>query len=248
MSEIVTGKRGIRYRLIGEQDLISRFIREYGEYEPELQAVSSDIIKAKRGQVIDVGANMGTYCIPLAKQFPDIEIIAFEAQQTIFKQLVENIELNSAKNVLPVHLGLSDREEDIVTSVPHYATEPNIGAFSLDEQVRQNRYEVETVGPDETVRLMPLDTFEFTDVLLMKIDVEGMELRVLAGSGNTLRANHYPPLLFEAWASMPWFDERRRELYRYLDDLGYKIIQVGDNNIAQHVSRNDYRHFEFEAL
>lgn len=248
MSEIVTGKRGIRYRLIGTHDLISRIIRQHGEYEPELQMVSAHILDGRRGKLIDVGANMGSYSIPLAKQFPAIEIIAFEPQLTIFRQLTGNIELNDAGNVLPIHLGLSDQEEDIVTTVPEYETEPNIGAFSLDELVRKNQYEVQTVGGNETVRLVPLDTFEFDDVLLIKIDVEGMELKVLAGATDTLRANNYPPILFEAWAWASWFEERRRALFRYLDATGYRIIQVGNNNIAQHASRDDYRHFKFAGL
>ena len=248
MAEIVTGKHGIRYRLIGTQDLISRIIRHHGEYEPELQMVSAHILQDRRGRLIDVGANMGSYCLPLAKQFPAVEIIAFEPQQAIFTQLTANIELNDACNVLPIHLGLSDKDEDIVTTVPDYATEPNIGAFSLDELVRKNQYEVQTVGGNETVRLVPLDTFEFDDVLLMKIDVEGMERKVLAGAVNTLRANNYPPILFEAWAWASWFEERRRELYGFLDATGYRVIQVGNNNIAQHASRDDYRHFKFAAL
>jgi FkbM family methyltransferase len=245
MSEIVTGKRGIRYRLIGTNDLISRIIRHHGEYEPELQLVSAHILNGKQGEIIDAGANMGSYCIPLAKQFPAVEIIAFEPQKTIFRQLVGNIELNDATNVRPIHLGLSDKEEDIVTTVPSYETETNIGAFSLDDLVRNNQYEVQTVGDRETVQLVPLDTFEFENVLLIKVDVEGMELKVLRGATNTLRANNYPPILFEAWAWASWFDERRRELYRYLEDTGYRIIQAGNNNIAQHASRDDYRHFKF---
>jgi FkbM family methyltransferase len=248
MSEIVTGKRGIRYRLIGQRDLISQYIRLHGEYEPELQLVSAHILAGRQGHVIDAGANLGSYSIPLARQFPQIEIIAFEPQRTIYRQLVENIELNDATNVLPVHLGLSDREADVATTVPHYETESNIGAFSLDEEVRQNQYEVKTAGGEETIRLVPLDTFEFANVRLIKIDVEGMELKVLAGATETLRASHYPPILFEAWAAASWFEERRQKLYRYLEDMGYKVMQFGNNNIAQHVSRDDYRHFQFEAI
>jgi FkbM family methyltransferase len=244
VSEIVTGKRGIRYKLISKADVISCFIRHQGEYEPELQMIAAHILKDKQGQIIDIGANMGSYAIPLAKQFPAIDVIAFECQRTVFRQLVDNIELNDARNVRPIHLGLSDREEDIATIVPQYETEPNIGAFSLDELVRKNQYEVKTAGARETIRLVPLDTFEFEDVLLIKIDVEGMELKVLTGAANTLRSNNYPPIVFEAWAWATWFEERRKELYKYLEAAGYRIIKIGNNNVAQHLSRDDYLHFK----
>ena len=71
---------------------------------------------------------------------------------------------------------------------------------------------------------------------MIKIDVEGMELKVLKGSLDTLEKNNYPPFIFEAWTWKPFYQARRQELYDYLNELGYNIIVFGENNLAQHRS------------
>lgn len=238
MGEVITGKNGVKYCLTSQHDAISRVIRLDGELEPELHQVTSHIINGRQGRVLDVGANMGTYCLPLSRDFPDVEFVAFEVQRTVLDQLISNISLNNAKNVVAIHAGLSDKAETIVVTIPHYESETNIGAFSLDEEVRNSdTYLVKTIGETESFSLLPLDTFAFKDVLLIKIDVEGMELKVLRGAKDTIKENHFPPILFEAWTWIPWFQERRKRLFEYLEGMGYRITQLGENNIAQHTSR-----------
>jgi hypothetical protein len=118
--------------------------------------------------------------------------------------------------------------------VPDYATETNIGAFSIDEEVRGNEYECATKGMFETIDAEPLDRLDIQDFIpLIKIDVEGHELEVLDGALETIRANEYPPIIFEAWTWKPWYAERRKELFEFLQDLGYEITEIGQNNLAQ---------------
>ena len=59
---------------------------------------------------------------------------------------------------------------------------------------------------------------------MIKIDVEGMELKVLKGAAITLEKNNYPPIIFEAWTWKPFYQARRKELYDYLNEIGYNII------------------------
>lgn len=243
MDEIVTDKNGIKYRLLSQQDLIGRLLKIDGEFEPETQQITKYVIAGKEGRVLDVGANMGTYCIPLAKAYPHIEFVAFEVQQKFFEQLKENISINGVYNINSIHSGLSDKTELIAASIPKYELETNIGGFSLDEEVRRNDYEVSTVGGIETFSLVPLDSFNLKNILLIKIDVEGMELKVLAGARTTLKENGFPPILFETWSWKPWFQNRREEIFKFLRDLGYQITQFGNNNIAQHSSRSDALEF-----
>jgi len=243
---IIQTKDGVRFRLLNEHDRIGRFLRNEGSYEPQLQKITQqllDRLTPRTGLLIDAGANMGTYCLPLARHNPAIRVAAFEVQARVFAQLEENIALNALPNVKAYHAGLSDRAETVTASIPDYETEANIGAFSLDPEVRDNDYEIASQGGTEEFPLRTLDSFGFRDVLLLKVDVEGMEAKVLQGARRTLAANNFPPILFEAWTWKSFYRTRRDELARALTDTGYRITPVGENNIAQHVSRGDTVNF-----
>ncbi|HEY6898720.1 MAG TPA: FkbM family methyltransferase [Rhodocyclaceae bacterium] len=245
MGKVIEGIGGIKFQTIGTHDLISRALADRGGYEPEILEISRHIIRLNGGRVIDVGANIGTFCIPLAKEFPNTAFTAFEAQPAVYAALLDSIALNGVSNVEAIKQGVSDCAETISASIPDYENEPNIGAFSLDAEVRANDYEVKTVGGMETFSLVPLDDFNMTDVALLKIDVEGMEFKVVAGAAKTLRDSNFPPIIFEAWTWKPFYLPRREMLYQYLQEMGYEIIQIGQNNLAQHCSRANKLHINF---
>jgi FkbM family methyltransferase len=136
--------------------------------------------------------------------------------------------------VYTYELALSNEDADIELAMPDYAKETNIGAFSIDKEVRKNEYECATVNTTDKIQLVPLDFLTFSDVKLIKIDVEGHELEVLRGGIETIKANNYPPIIFEAWTWKPWYQEKRKSLLEYLEGHGYQIQQLGENNLAQH--------------
>jgi hypothetical protein len=120
--------------------------------------------------------------------------------------------------------------------LPDYSTELNIGAFSLDDEVRQNGYECPSSGNTELISVIKLDTLNIDDINLIKIDVEGLELAVLLGAKDTIERNGFPPIFFEAWARKKWFEPRRKELFDYIESIGYEITNIGEDNVAQHSS------------
>jgi FkbM family methyltransferase len=182
--------------------------------------------------VLDIGANLGTFCVPLAQKIPALKFHAFEPQRIIYYQLCANTIINSLGNVYTYEAGLSNQEADLELDVPDYATETNIGAFSIDKEVRENEYECKTSGGKEKMILMTLDGIGFENVRLIKIDVEGHELEVIKGGIETIKKNNYPPIIFEAWTWKPWFEPKRKALLEYLEGHGYKIQQLGQNNLA----------------
>jgi FkbM family methyltransferase len=190
----------------------------------------------KLGCVLDIGSNVGSFCVPLAKKYPQFVFHAFEPQRVVFYQLCSNILLNRCDNVFAKNLGLSSEPDSFYIQLPDYSTETNVGAFSLDEEVRQNEYECPSAGEMELISVIKLDSMELDDIKLIKIDVEGLELSVLTGARDTLERNGFPPILFEAWANKEWFQPRRQELFSYVESLGYEILNIGQDNLAQHSS------------
>jgi FkbM family methyltransferase len=225
---------GNQYLVFKGKDLISNAVKQQG-YEVEVFALSHKILeKHQDGVVLDIGANMGTFTIPLAKRNPHLTFHSFEAQRIIYYQLCANTFINGLNNVHCHHRGLSDKRGRLQLVVPDYANETNIGAFSIDEETRKNDYECPTQGATESIILSPLDDGEHKNVRLMKIDVEGHELEVLKGAKKTLKENNYPPIIFEAWTWKPWFEPKRKALFEYLEGHGYEIQQLGHNNLATH--------------
>lgn len=222
----------LNYALFKHSDIVSNHVRA-GGYETELQVESAKLLAGHSfGIVLDIGANLGSYTVPVAKAHPHLKVLSFEPQRIIYLQLCANLFLNRLDNVLPYQYALSDAEWQENLETPDYAIEHNIGAFSVDPAVRAKEYEVQSHGAVETIYATLLDRFKLNDVRLIKIDVEGHELEALCGAYETLQANNFPPIIFESWT---WkFEDKRKALFAYLKDLGYEITEIGQNNLAQH--------------
>lgn len=220
----------LNYALFKHNDVISNAVRT-GGYEKELQDLSGKLLSSYTdGIVIDIGANLGSYVVPVAKQHPHLQFEVFEPQRIVYYQLCANIFLNRLSNVYAHNVGVSNETRITSYTLPNYAEETNIGAFSIDFDTRAKDYEVKTEGVIERMPIIDLDSMQYEKVRLIKIDVEGHELQVLQGAEYTLSENNYPPIIFEAWT---WkFPEKREAVFDHLESLGYEITQYGQNNLA----------------
>jgi len=220
----------LNYALFKHSDIVSNHVRA-GGYETELQIESAKLLAGcTSGVVLDIGANLGSYTVPVAKAHPHLQFHSFEPQRIIYYQLCANTFLNRLDNVYCYQYGLSDAEWAEPMAMPDYSQETNIGAFSIDKPVRENEYEVRTEGATEWINCVKLDVLQLKNIKLIKIDVEGHELAVLYGAHKTLEENNFPPIIFESWT---WkFPEKRAKLIAYLEDLGYEITTIGQNNLA----------------
>ena len=225
---------GIQYILFKKDDIVSNNIRA-GGYEPEIIELALRLLMPHpNGIVLDIGANIGSFVLPLARKLPKFQYHAFEPQRIVSYQLCANVLINALDNVRVHNFAISNHTNRIMLPMPDYFKEVNIGAFSINPEVRANEYECTSVGDTEAVDTKTLDflLYQWNDVRLIKVDVEGHELEVLKGAVKTLEANNYPPIIFEAWTWKPWFEAKRKELFEFVNSLGYDIKEIGENNLA----------------
>lgn len=125
---------------------------------------------------LDIGANNGCYCIHLADVMgPGARIHAFDPNPIILKLLRQNIEMNGLNERIKVHAyALGDE----ATEMPLYVHPQNLGQTSLRDMF------ADTASDTVMVKVRPLRSritkADMALPLVIKIDVEGFEDRVLA--------------------------------------------------------------------
>jgi len=162
-----------KFYINDEQDRIESFINNNGFYELDLL---QDIynLNISSGVFVDVGANIGNHTLFFANVM-DKEVVSFEPNTIVTERLKRNIELNEATNkVSVIHSAVLDKKG---TGKIEQLIENNLGAsiFIADN--------------DGELKSNTLDEY-FTDsndaVALIKIDVEGNELKVIKGATKLL--------------------------------------------------------------
>lgn len=143
----------------------------------ERRQLEAFVSRLERGMTVwDVGANVGLYSLPSARAVgPDGAVYAFEPVARNVTYLRRHAALNALENIHVVQAAVGDRTRTVRMAPGASPSEARVAG--------DGKWEVAAVALDEWRRESgsPLPD-------LMKIDVEGAEDAVLAGSMETLRA------------------------------------------------------------
>ena len=213
---LVAGRDG--YFLVNRNDFyIGQALEIYGEHGASEAQFLKRLVKPG-DHVIEVGANIGTHTVGLAKQVGPVgKVFAFEPQRACFALLQAQIALNLLDNILAFNEGLGAQRGELFMPVPDYLNPGNFGAVSLVE---------DGAGRREKVQVGTLDQHfpEGFSAALVKIDVEGMERQVLEGGQFLLE--RCKPLLYlendrvaESPALIDFLLQRGYRLYWHIPPL-----------------------------
>jgi len=224
---IYTSPTGTKYDLQDRVDVIYKVLQDTGYFEDYIIDIIEAHLRQNPGTVIDVGANIGTVCIELATRFQDLQFHAFEPLDLAYKELENNIVLNGYTNIKSYNIALSDCIETLIGEDPQPIHA--FGHIALKHHINVLRNTIPHCVT--SYNAVTLDSFDFKNVSVLKIDVEGMEINVLRGAVDTIQ-QYRPMIIFEAWGS-DWFVEERKKVVDFVRSLGYNLnLNYGDNIIA----------------
>jgi FkbM family methyltransferase len=154
-----------------------RWIRYFPvDYEKENYAALKEYLKPGM-DVIDIGAHIGLFsaiCSQLTEG--NGKIVCFEPTPGTYKLLLETLELNHCKNVIPVQAAVSNKEGTAIFYISSDYEGNNSNSLVGDNPLHQmSGYDVRLETIDSIVK-----KYSVTPSVI-KIDVEGAELDTLKG-------------------------------------------------------------------
>ncbi|BBA33817.1 methyltransferase FkbM family [Methylocaldum marinum] len=158
---------------------------------------------------------------------------------TIASKLKSNLSLNQINNVVVNNIALSDHSG---TARLYSGPESNTGATSLRAfDNGAESFEVHLSTFDELVE-------DFSRVTLVKVDVEGAELKVLRGM-EKLMLNVRPTLLVEITDSfLREMGDSAESLIRFVGKFGYVCYVIGDGKVTLLEKMQDELPWQWNAL
>lgn len=198
------------------------------EYMPnEIDDYNFDSIDFKDGNVvIDIGGNIGTVSIYLAKKYPFLKIYAFEPVKQNYENFLKNIELNNInEDIIKVfNLAITKDRRDVILTSPFY----NSGASNIYDNysngiVLNNDISIKSITFDDI-----FSNNNISKCKLLKIDCEGAEYEILYSANvENLKNCEYMRAEFHGKKS------KQKDLYNHCNKFikNIDVMYNSDDNI-----------------
>lgn len=168
--------------------------------------------------ILDIGAFVGVYSFMTPFKFAYCFEPNFESYSLLNVNMLHHEKKFKSYNVL-----LSDKQE-LIKFDGFNAEEKYSGKYVGE----YHQYYGDAYNDNNASEYLThaIDEYNCTDIGFIKIDVEGMEEKVLRGSIGTIVRNNYPPILFELFEVGDYMPQEKHDSFvNFLTkELGYEII------------------------
>ncbi|HEX4636873.1 MAG TPA: FkbM family methyltransferase [Rhizomicrobium sp.] len=212
-------------------DFIQNTVLRSGVWDHEV----ADAIRKhlKPGQLFcDIGANIGYFSMLAAHL--GARVVAFEPQPSCAEAFRRNASINGFKNTILHQLALSIEEGEAIL---YLEGDQNTGAASLHTRS----------GETIAVKTRRLDDVLTEKPHLIKMDIEGAEVRALEGASRILTGPDRPPVICEVSEfSLRQLGNSKDQLFDLMGGHGYRaeiISRIRRSNAVTHAV-----YFQYDVL
>jgi len=184
--------------------------------------------------IFDIGANVGQYATYLRRVFPEARVYSFEPVSTAFLELTENMKTD--QRFMAFNFALGDKAgEEWINRNEHTPA----SSFLPLGQLHRRHFVYAMNTHTERVRVERLDTVARTisieDPVMLKIDVQGFEAKVISGGEEIIRRSRIVVVetSFESlYEGQPLFDD----IYEMMKHLGF-IYRGSEHQVRSDTDR-----------
>ena len=179
----------------------------------------------------DVGANVGMYSI-YASVFQKCRVVAFEPEAQNFSILMHNIDLNyMADQIIPVMSAVAGQSGIGQLKVPYFTKGGAFNQFTASSAVEESIYQPRQGNYELTqyVYSSSLDDYmnqtNFPSPTHIKIDVDGIESKIVDGAANFLKQPTLRSVLIELNENVP----ADKEVKKIIESAGFSFKSKKSN-------------------
>ena len=221
-------RQDIKYKLIPNRLYYKFRAKKYAKYKtPELNLIK--YLAYKDRIALDIGANLGLFTFFMSKY--SRKVFAFEPNPYPLRYLPSLID----ENVELIKVAVGKKNELLDLLIPKSDKGWSSNGATLKNISVKNGIKIK-------VECRTIDSFNFSNVGLIKIDVEGAEKEVLMGARNTIIDNK-PNLIIE---NELIHQNDTNDIFQITFGMGYKIFyfhqsklkKINENTNLQDIQKN----------
>jgi FkbM family methyltransferase len=208
-----------KFRIYKKDLVISPIIKQGEIWEPPVFSALEKYIKPHH-VVLEAGSFIGLHAVKISKICK--KLICLEPVISSTNLLLHNLQLNECSNVEVYPCAISD---EVGFSKFQFISNGNPGSTVLEnntEQYSDTRPWDPLPEDNYNVPIFTIDFLNLETVDVIKLDVEGYEIKALMGAIDTIRKNK-PILIVEWWKEM-------EKTFQFIFDLGYKYERLNGYN------------------
>ncbi len=170
--------------------------------------------------VVDVGANTGTWTRELLHHFPDAHVLMVEPQISLQKHSLDV----QNENVQFVNCGASNKNDTLLFTI-HERDDSCSFIYTQEEAKAMGLEQIEI--PVKTLNsIIKENNFPTPDII--KIDAEGLDLEVIEGASDFYGKTEI--FLVEASVCCTTYKNTVAKIVKLMDQCGYQMFEITDLN------------------